>query len=157
VSIPGYEAPAAGFPAERPVVCGEAVNLRDNSMSESTSTNIRHAFFILAGAVALVFDLATRISVDGPAGGNILNPVEFFGDANGRWRNRRVPQASTWPSPWLVFHGVGRLRQQADWAGVQMGVGIFVALSYIGVSMGVPCVSRHPVSGTSTSVLGPTN
>jgi hypothetical protein len=46
----------------------------------SISTNIRHAFFILAGVVALVLTWphAFQWMADG---GNILNPVAFFGDA----------------------------------------------------------------------------
>jgi hypothetical protein len=50
------------------------------STSAFTSTNIRHAFFILAGVVALVLTWPHAFHWMA-AGGNILNPVAFFGDA----------------------------------------------------------------------------
>ena len=85
-------------------------------MSAFTSTNIRHTFFILAGAVALVLTWPHAFRWMA-AGGNILNPVEFFGDAIAAWRHRRVPQHRHGYRLARV-HGVGRLRQQADWTGV---------------------------------------
>src|SRR6478672_8177980 len=98
-------------------------------MSPSTITNIRHAFFILAGVVALVLTWPHAFQWMA-AGGNILNPVAFFGDAiaaGGTAAFLSIDMAIAW----LVFDckrtGLG---YKWGW--------IFVALSYIGVSMALP-------------------
>src|SRR5262249_24839686 len=75
---PRYEAHAGGLPiGRRRTPCSHPGG---TNMSASTSTNIRHAFYILAGAVALVLTWPHAFRWMA-AGGNILNPVQFFGDA----------------------------------------------------------------------------
>ena len=97
--------------------------------------NVRHAFFVLAGLVALVttwpyaFDWMA-------AGGNILNPVEFFGDAiaaGGTAAFLSIDMAIAWLvfMVWVVFDA------KRIGMGYKIGV-LFVLLSYIGVSMAFP-------------------
>lgn len=98
-------------------------------------TNVRHAFFLLAGAAALVltwphaFDWMAAV-------GNILNPVRFFGDAiaaGGTAAFLSIDMAVAWLvfMVWVVF--------DARRIGLGYKVGwLFVALSYIGVSMAFP-------------------
>lgn len=105
------------------------------STSVSISTTIRHGFFILAGVVALVLTWPHAFQWMA-AGGNILNPVEFFGDAmapGGTAAFLSIDMAIAWVvfMVWVVFDSK------------QIGLGykwgwIFVALSYIGVSMAFP-------------------
>ena len=109
--------------------------LRSQSMSPSTTTNIRHAFYILAGAVALVLTWPHAFQWIA-AGGNILNPVEFFGDAiaaGGTAAFLSIDMAIAWLvfMVWVVSDSkrIG-LGYKWGWA--------FVALSYIGVSMAFP-------------------
>ena len=110
-------------------------------MSTSTSTNIRHAFYILAGAVALVLTWPHAFRWIA-AGGNILNPVEFFGDAiaaGGTATFLSIDMAIAW----LVF---------MVWVvtdSKRIGLGYKLGLPLRGVVIrgcidGVPCVSRHP-------------
>jgi hypothetical protein len=105
------------------------------SASTSTSTNIRHAFFILAGAVALVLTWPHAFRWMA-AGGNILNPVAFFGDAmapGGTAAFLSIDMAIAWLvfMVWVVFDSK-RIGLGYKWGW------IFVALSYIGVSMAFP-------------------
>jgi Terpene cyclase DEP1 len=105
------------------------------STSVSTSTNIRHAFFILAGVMALVLTWPHAFQWMA-AGGNILNPVEFFGDAmapGGTAAFLSIDMAIAWLvfMVWVVFDSK-RIGLGYKWGW------IFVALSYIGVSMAFP-------------------
>lgn len=103
-------------------------------MPVSQST-IRHAFFILAGVVALLSTWPYALQWMA-AGGNILNPVAFFGDAiaaGGTAAFLSIDMAIAWLvfMVWVVFDSkrVG-LGYKWGW--------FFVALSYIGVSMAFP-------------------
>jgi hypothetical protein len=89
-------------------------------MSVSTSTNIRHAFFILAGVMALLLTWPHAFQWMA-AGGNILNPIAFFGDA----------MAPGGTAAFLSIHSM-RIGLGYKWGWT------FVALSYIGVSMAFP-------------------
>lgn len=97
--------------------------------------NIRHAFFILIGIVALfitwpyAFDWMRE-------GGNILNPVQFFADAiapGGTAAFLSLDMAVAWAvfMVWVVFD-TQRIGMGAKWGW------FFVLLSYIGVSMAFP-------------------
>lgn len=104
-------------------------------MSSSTVTFVRHAFYVLCGIVALLltWPFAFQWMADG---GNILNPVEFFGDAidaGGTAAFLSIDMAIAWLvfMVWVVFDAK---RIGAGW---KWGW-IFVALSYIGVSMAFP-------------------
>jgi Protein of unknown function DUF2834 len=104
-------------------------------MPLSTYTNIRHAFYILAGAVALVLTWphAFHWIADG---GNILNPVDFFGDAiaaGGTAAFLTIDMAIAWVvfMVWVVSDS-NRIGLGYRWGW------LFVALSYIGVSMAFP-------------------
>ncbi|MGQ0481829.1 MAG: DUF2834 domain-containing protein [Pseudonocardia sp.] len=104
-------------------------------MSMSMSTNIRHGFFLLAGAVALVLTWPHAFDWMA-AGGNILNPVQFFGDAinaGGTAAFLSIDMAVAWLvfMVWVVFDAK-RIGLGYKWGW------IFVALSYIGVSMAFP-------------------
>jgi hypothetical protein len=101
----------------------------------SMSTNIRHGFFLLAGAVALVLTWPHAFDWMA-AGGNILNPVQFFGDAinaGGTAAFLSIDMAVAWLvfMVWVVFDAK-RIGLGYKWGW------IFVALSYIGVSMAFP-------------------
>lgn len=98
-------------------------------------TNIRHAFYIVAGVVALLvtwphgFDWMRD-------GGNILNPLDFFGDAidaGGTAAFLSLDMLIAWAvyMVWVVTDAtrIG-LGQRWGW--------FFVVLSYIGVSMAFP-------------------
>jgi Protein of unknown function DUF2834 len=105
------------------------------SMSVSTSTNIRHAFFILAGVMALVLTWPHAFQWMA-AGGNILNPIAFFGDAmapGGTAAFLSIDMAIAWLvfMVWVVFDSK-RIGLGYKWGWT------FVALSYIGVSMAFP-------------------
>src|ERR1700751_702431 len=104
-------------------------------MSPSTIPNIRHAFFTLAGVVALVLTWPHAFQWMA-AGGNILNPVAVFGDAmapGGTAAFLSIDMAIDWLvfMVWVVFVSK-RIGLGYKWGW------IFVALSYIGVSMAFP-------------------
>ncbi|MDT5192628.1 MAG: hypothetical protein QOI28_4879 [Mycobacterium sp.] len=104
-------------------------------MAASTSTNVRHAFYIVAGAVALVLTWPHAFSWMA-AGGNILNPIAFFGDAlaaGGTAAFLTIDMAIAW----LVFMVWVVTDSKRIGLGYKWGW-IFVALSYIGVSMAFP-------------------
>lgn len=99
------------------------------------STNIKHGLFIVLGIAALfltwphAFDWMR-------AGGNILNPFAFFGDAikaGGTAAFLTIDMAIAWVvfMIWVVFDAK-RIGAGAKWGW------IFLALSYIGVSMAFP-------------------
>lgn len=97
--------------------------------------NVRHAFFLLAGVVALVLTWPFAFDWIG-AGGNILNPVEFFGDAiaaGGTAAFLSIDMAIAWLvfMVWVVFD------TKRIGLGYKVGV-LFILLSYIGVSMAFP-------------------
>lgn len=104
-------------------------------MASSTVTNIRHAFFLLLGAVALV--VTWPFAFDWmAAGGNILNPIDFFGDAidaGGTAAFLSLDMLIAWVvfMVWVVFDA------KRIGLGYKWGV-FFIALSYIGVSMAFP-------------------
>ncbi|WP_028654471.1 DUF2834 domain-containing protein [Nocardioides sp. J54] len=99
------------------------------------STTVRHAAYLLAGLVALgvtwphAFDWMD-------AGGNILDPLDFFGDAVDAGGT-----AAFLSLDMLVAWGVFMVWVVTD--ATRIGLGqkwgwFFVALSYIGVSMAFP-------------------
>ncbi|MDH6247929.1 DUF2834 domain-containing protein [Mycobacterium sp. OTB74] len=101
----------------------------------STSTNIRHAFFILAGVAALLLTWPHAFQWMAN-GGNILNPVAFFGDAikaGGTAAFLSIDMAIAWLvfMVWVVFDAK-RIGLGYKWGW------FFVLLSYIGVSMAFP-------------------
>jgi hypothetical protein len=104
-------------------------------MPGSTSTNVRHAFFLLTGAVALA--LTWPHAFDWMAhGGNILNPIAFFRDAitpGGTAAFLAIDMAIAWLvfMVWVVFDAK-RIGLGYKWGA------IFIGLSYIGVSMAFP-------------------
>ena len=99
------------------------------------STNLRHAFFIIIGIVALfitwpyAFDWMT-------SGGNILNPVQFFSDAISPGSTAAF-LALDMAIAWIVFMVWVIFDAQRIGAGLKWGV-FFVLLSYVGVSMAYP-------------------
>jgi hypothetical protein len=104
-------------------------------MSASVLTTIRHGFYILAGAVALVLTWPHAFQWIA-AGGNILNPVDFFGDAisaGGTAAFLSIDMAIAW----LVFMVWVVTDSKRIGLGYKWGW-FFVALSYIGVSMAFP-------------------
>src|SRR5271156_3116107 len=110
-------------------------NLRSLLMSVSRSANIRHAFFILAGVMALVLTWPHAFQWMA-AGGNILNPIAFFGDAikaGGTAAFLSIDMAIAWLvfMIWVVFDAK-RIGMGYMWGW------FFVVLSYIGVSMTFP-------------------
>jgi hypothetical protein len=101
----------------------------------SVATNVKHFLFIALGIAALLltwphaFDWMRN-------GGNILDPVDFFGDAiraGGTAAFLGIDMAIAWLvfMIWVVFDAnrIG-LGQKWGW--------FFVVLSYIGVSMAFP-------------------
>jgi hypothetical protein len=97
--------------------------------------NLKHGIFILLGIVAL---LATwPFAIDWMRnGGNILDPVQFFGDAinaGGTAAFLSIDMAIAWLvfMIWVVFDS------QRIGMGMKWGW-FFVALSYIGVSFAFP-------------------
>lgn len=97
--------------------------------------NIRHAFFLIAGAVALVLTWPFAFDWIGD-GGNIGNPVEFFGDAmapGGTAAFLSIDMAIAW----LVFMVWVLFDARRIGLGYKVGV-LFILLSYIGVSMAFP-------------------
>lgn len=108
-------------------------------MSDARSTplsmNVRHAFFVVAGVVALVLTWPNAFAWMS-AGGNILNPVQFFGDAmapGGTAAFLSIDMAIAW----LVFMVWVLFDAQRIGLGWKVGV-LFILLSYIGVSMAFP-------------------
>ncbi|GAA1434036.1 hypothetical protein GCM10009641_26360 [Mycobacterium cookii] len=104
-------------------------------MSVSTSTNIRHGFYVVAGAVALILTWPNAFQWMSK-GGNILNPIAFFGDAiapGGTAAFLSIDMAIAWLvfMVWVVSDS-SRIGLGHKWGWV------FVALSYIGVSMAFP-------------------
>lgn len=99
------------------------------------ATNIKHAFFLLLGIAALLltwphaFDWMRN-------GGNILNPVQFFGDAIGAGGTAAFLSIDM-AIAWLVFMVWVVFDTQRIGMGMKWGW-FFVALSYIGVSMAFP-------------------
>jgi hypothetical protein len=100
-----------------------------------SKTNFRHILFIVAGIAALLLTWphAFQWMADG---GNILNPVAFFGDAiaaGGTAAFLSIDMAIAWLvfMVWVVFDSkrIG-LGHRWGW--------FFVVLSYIGVSMAFP-------------------
>ena len=118
-------------------------------MSSSIITNVRHAFFLLAGAIALV--LTWPFAFDWmAAGGNILNPAQFFGDAmapGGTAAFLSIDMLIAWIvfMVWVVFDA-----KRID-LGYKWGL-FFVVLSYIGVSMAFP-VTWSPANAFWTSKI----
>lgn len=105
------------------------------SDSGSTLTNVRHAFYLLAGVAALLLTWphAFQWMADG---GNILNPIDFFGDAisaGGTASFLSIDMAIAW----LVFIVWVVTDCKRIGLGYKWGW-FFVALSYIGVSMAFP-------------------
>jgi len=101
----------------------------------STATNVKHGVFILAGVVALVTTWPYAFDwMD--TGGNILNPIDFFGsaiDASGTAAFLSIDMLIAW----LVF----MIWVVADAKRIGLGVkwgAFFVVLSYIGVSFAFP-------------------
>ncbi|RNL60291.1 DUF2834 domain-containing protein [Zhongshania marina] len=100
-----------------------------------TAQNIKHAVFLLLGIIAML--LTWPHAFDWMAnGGNILNPVAFFGDAiaeGGTAAFLSIDMMIAWAvfMIWVVFdtHRIGM--------GMKWGW-FFVALSYIGVSFTFP-------------------
>jgi len=99
------------------------------------SLSIKHIFFVIMGIAALL--LTWPHAFDWMrAGGNILNPIAFFGDAftaGGTASFLSIDMAFAWVviMVWMVFdcHRIG--------AGYKAGW-IWVALTYIGVSFILP-------------------
>lgn len=98
-------------------------------------TNLRHAAYLVAGLVALLVTWPHAFDwMDD--GGNILNPLDFFGDAvdaGGTAAFLSLDMLIAWAvyMVWVVTDAtrIG-LGQRWGW--------FFVALSYIGVSMAFP-------------------
>jgi hypothetical protein len=111
--------------------------------------NIRHGFFLLAGVVALILTWPNAFSWMA-AGGNILDPIQFFGDAmapGGTAAFLSIDMAIAW----LVFMVWVLFDAKRIGLGYKVGV-LFILLSYIGVSMAFPVwlvtreryLARHP-------------
>lgn len=99
------------------------------------ATNIRHGFFIIIGIAALFLTWPYAISWM-QAGGNILDPFAFFGDAlkaGGTAAFLTIDMAIAWLvfMVWVVGDAK-RIGMGTKWGW------IFVALSWIGVSMAFP-------------------
>lgn len=99
------------------------------------TTTIKHGFFIIIGILALL--VTWPFAFDWMrAGGNILNPVQFFGDAlapGGTAAFLALDMAVAWAvfMVWVVFD-TRRIGMGMKWGW------FFVFLSYIGVSMAFP-------------------
>ena len=99
------------------------------------SMNLRHAFFVIAGLAALV--LTWPYAFDWMAqGGNILNPVAFFGDAIAAGGTASFLSLDMTVA-WLVFMVWVVFDAKRIGMGYRIGV-LFILLSYIGVSMAFP-------------------
>ncbi len=97
--------------------------------------NVKHGFFLILGIIALVttwphaFDWMRN-------GGNIFNPIQFFGDAIGAGGTAAFLSIDM-AIAWLVFmiwvvYDAQRIGMGAKWGW------FFVALSYIGISFTFP-------------------
>jgi len=102
----------------------------------SMVTNVRHALYVTLGVVALLVTWPHAFDWMGD-GGNILNPLDFFGDAvdaGGTAAFLSLDMLIAWTvfMIWVVTDarriGMG---SKAGWG--------FVLLSYIGVSLAFPC------------------
>ena len=101
----------------------------------STAMNIRHVFYIVAGIAALLLTWPFAFDWMG-GGGNILNPIEFFGDGiapGGTAAFLSIDMLIAWTVfiVW-VLTDTARIGMGRKW-----GV-VFMLLSYIGVSMAFP-------------------
>lgn len=100
-----------------------------------TGSTIKQGFYILIGIAALLLTWPHAIDWV-QAGGNILNPVAFFGDAikaGGTAAFLSIDMAIAW----VVF----MVWVPGDAARIGLGAKVgwmFVALSFIGVSMAFP-------------------
>lgn len=101
----------------------------------TTATNVRHAFYLIAGVAALFLTWPHAIQWMA-AGGNILNPVEFFGDAIGAGGTASFLSIDM-AIAWLVYMVWVVTDSKRIGLGYKWGW-FFVALSYIGVSMAFP-------------------
>lgn len=104
-------------------------------MTTSWSAAVRHLFFLLAGVVALLLTWPHAFGWVA-AGGNILDPVQFFGDAmapGGTAAFLSIDMAIAWLvfMVWVVFDAK-RIGLGYKWGA------FFIVLSYIGVSMAFP-------------------
>jgi hypothetical protein len=101
----------------------------------SASTNLRHALYLVAGVAAVL--LTWPHAFDWMrAGGNIVNPIAFFGDAiaaGGTAAFLSIDMLIAWAvfMVWVVVDS-SRIGLGRKW-----GV-FFVILSYIGVSLAFP-------------------
>jgi hypothetical protein len=118
------------------------------------SMNVRHAFFLACGVVALLvtWPYAFRWMA---AGGNILNVFQFFGDAiaaGGTAAFLSLDMAIAWLvyMVWVVFDAK-RIGLGYKWGA------FFVVLSYIGVSMAFPVylVTRERYLSKHSSTVEP--
>lgn len=123
------------------------------------STNIRHAAYLLAGLTALLVTWPHAFDwMD--AGGNILDPLDFFGDAvdaGGTAAFLSLDMLIAWAvfMVWVVTDTV-RIGMGQKWGW------FFVALSYIGVSMAFPVylvtreryLARRDGAGARSTTVG---
>ncbi|HWU23675.1 MAG TPA: DUF2834 domain-containing protein [Nocardioides sp.] len=98
-------------------------------------TTIRHSLYLLAGVTALLLTWPHAFSWMSD-GGNILNPVDFFGDAidaGGTAAFLSIDMLFAWAvfMVWVVTDS-RRIGLGAKWGWA------FVALSYVGVSLAFP-------------------
>lgn len=105
------------------------------SPSGSIATNIRHAFYLIAGVAALLLTWPHGFQWMAD-GGNILNPFEFFGDAIGAGGTASFLSIDM-AIAWLVYMVWVVTDCKRIGLGYRWGW-FFVALSYIGVSMAFP-------------------
>jgi hypothetical protein len=117
------------------------------------ATNIRHAIYLGAGVLALLLTWPHAFDwMD--AGGNILNPFDFFGDAidaGGTAAFLSLDMLVAWAvfMVWVVTDAK-RIGLGTRWGW------FFVALSYIGVSMAFPVylVTRERFLDKQSSPVG---
>ena len=100
-----------------------------------TTMNVRHAFYLVVGIAAVLLTWPFAFDWIGD-GGNILNPVAFFGDGlapGGTAAFLSIDMLIAWTVfvVW-VLTDTARIGMGRKW-----GV-VFVLLSYIGVSMAFP-------------------
>ncbi|MES2682014.1 MAG: DUF2834 domain-containing protein [Pseudomonadota bacterium] len=100
-----------------------------------TATNVKHTIFVVLGIAA--FFLTWPHAFDWMrAGGNILNPLAFFGDAI-KVGNTAAFLSIDMAIAWLVFMIWVVFDCQRIGMGYKWGW-FFVAMSYIGVSLTFP-------------------
>ena len=102
---------------------------------KANGTDIKHGLFILAGIAALFLTWPHAFDWMHD-GGNILNPIDFFGDAidaGGTAAFLSIDMLIAWAvfMVWVVFDAK-RIGMGYKWGWA------FVLLSYIGVSMAFP-------------------